>query len=58
MTIVANPKRPIIRLSREGLMVAHTQKEMEEGRRVILMNDKSAFYQPAVVRMRVGGVFP
>ena len=58
MTIVANPRRPIIRLSREGISIAHTQKALEEGRKVILMNDKTAFYQPGVVRMRVGGVFP
>ena len=57
MSIIANPKWPIIRLSREGLTIAHTQKEMEEGKRVILMNDKAAFYQPGVVRMKVGGVF-
>ena len=57
MTITANPRRPLIRLSREGVTIAHTQKEVEEGKKVILMNDKSAFYQPGVVRMRVGGVF-
>ena len=56
MTVMSTAKRPIIRLSREGISITHTQKQVERGERVVLMNDKSTFFQPGVVKVRTGGV--
>ena len=56
MTVKSHVKRPILRLSREGVSITHTKKQVERGERVILMNNKSAFYQPGVVKLRPGRV--
>ena len=51
MEVVDQYQRPVVRLSREGLQITHTQREMKDKqKRIILMNSKAQFYQPAVVR--------
>ena len=55
MSIISNHHRPIMRQCQEGLEIAHIMRESEaRGRRIILMNSKSQFYQPGVVRARYG----
>ena len=57
MTVVSSVKRPILRLSKEGVLINHTQQQVERGERVILMNDRAAFHQPGVRRIRSESVF-
>ena len=51
MKIVENYRRPVLHLSREGLQISTTLRDMRDRkRRIILLKSKAQFYQSAVVR--------
>ena len=49
MTVVDQYSRPILRQSHEGLSIAHSIRERDEGARVVLLNSKKEFYQPGII---------
>ena len=58
MTLIGTVKQPIFRLSQEGVMIANTLKMQEvKEAKAILMNNKTMFYHPGVIRVKPGGVF-
>ena len=56
MTVVNNHLRPIVRQSEEGLLIGETVRRKEMGDRIVLMNNKTQFYQPGIVRASYGPV--
>ena len=58
MKTVSNQTRPLLRQSQEGCLIENTVREIELGARKILMNGKSEFYQPGVVRQSYGPLIP
>ena len=50
MKTIRNHRRPLSRQSHEGLLLEHAVKDIESGEKLLLMNSKSEFFQPGVVR--------
>ena len=50
METIGNHRRPLSRQSQEGLLLQHAIRDIESGKRLKLMNSKSEFFQPGVVR--------
>ena len=57
MSIEGVYKRPILRQSKEGISIKHTLRDIERGKKVVLMNSKSEFHQPGIVRASYNPVF-
>ena len=50
MTVDNNHRRPVSRLSEEGLAIAESARMKDEGINLFLMNNKTQFFQPGVAR--------
>ena len=51
MTVESLHSRPVSRQSEEGLLITSAARKVERGEKLYLMNSKSKFYQPGVVRV-------
>ena len=49
ISVDSNHRQPISRLSEEGLAISSSVRRKEEGEELILMYNKTQFYQPGVV---------
>ena len=54
MTTANIHRRPLTRQCEEGLELEHAVRNVEGGARMLLLNSKSEFYQPGVVRPAFG----
>ena len=51
MTVASHHRRSVSRLSEEGINIANSARLKDQGAPVVLMNNKSQFFQPGVARV-------
>ena len=54
MKTVQTHRRPLTRQCQEGLLLEHSVRNIQDGARIKLLNSKSEFFQPGVVRPSYG----
>ena len=57
MEVTGTFTRPIVRLSQEGVLIAHAIKARDLGMGLELLNSKREFYQAGLINPRYGGLF-
>ena len=51
MTVDSHHRRPVCRLSEEGIKISNSARLKDEKVPIVLMNNKSQFFQPGVARV-------